>query len=164
MDLDSEAKATDKIKSNPKVFFAYSSRKRSHKANIGPLKTGNNYTSDSKKMAEILNNQYKDMFSYMKDTYPPLYDQDLPVPPLVDLNFSEDDLIGIMKKISPSSASGHDQFPSFLLKHFAQVLAKPLCILWRRSLDSGLMPEGIIKSIITPISVSSTKNHKYAQS
>ena len=149
---EEEERITSRIKENSKAFYSYVNRNRNVKSKIGPLKCGvNTYTSDSKKMAEILNKQYESMFSYILDTYPTMYNQPIQVPALQDIEFTRDDLIAKMKKISPSSASGLDEFPAYLLKNYAEELSVPLLIIWRRSLDSGLMPEGTLKSIITPI-------------
>ena len=151
MSEEAEERVTSKIKDNSKVFFSYVRKNMKLKAKIGPLKDCETYTSDSKRMAEILNSQYKDMFSYIKDSYPPMYNNPIQVPALDDIQFTKEDLIQVMKSIHPSSASRHDQFPAYLLKHYAEELSVPLEIMWRRSLDSGKMPEGILKSIITPI-------------
>ena len=56
-----------------------------------------------------------------------------------------------MKDINPDSAPGPDKFPAVLLHNHAEALAKPLLIIWRRSLDENKMPWESLISIITPI-------------
>ena len=91
------------------------------------------------------------MFSEVRPNYPEMFTSRLNVPKLEDIIFTKEEITDVLKNIKQSSASGFDNFPAYLLKHCASSLATPLLIMWRRSLDSGTMPEGIIKSIITPI-------------
>ena len=91
------------------------------------------------------------MFSEVRPNYPEMFTSRLNVPKLEDIIFTTEEITDVLKNIKQSSASGFDNFPAYLLKHCASSLATPLLIMWRRSLDSGTMPEGIIKSIITPI-------------
>ena len=54
-----EAKAIDAIKTNPKYFYSYAKKFAKTKSKIGPLLDENNqYTSSSKKMANLLANQF----------------------------------------------------------------------------------------------------------
>ena len=71
MSEEAEERVTSQIKDNSKVFFSYVRKYGKLKTKIGPLKGDETYTSDSKRMAEILNYQYKDMFCYIKDSYSP---------------------------------------------------------------------------------------------
>ena len=102
-------------------------------------------------MAEILSKQYLGAFSTplkdLSDIKFPQTDRD--IIPLTDFIISRDDLISAMRSIKSSSAPGPDCLPAFLYNHFADPLAEPLLIIWRKSLDSGLMPEGTLLSIVT---------------
>ena len=65
--VDEETKVAERIKSNPKAFYAHANKFRKTKAKIGPLKTDVNgtpeYTAGPQKMAEILSSQYESVFS-----------------------------------------------------------------------------------------------------
>lgn len=56
-----------------------------------------------------------------------------------------------MKSIKPKSAPGPDGIPAHLYNNYAEELATPVMMIWRRSLDTSIMPEGIMKAIITPV-------------
>ena len=60
---DEEKKVTEAIKVNPKYFYSYAKRHGKTKTKIGPLKDKNSFTTDSKKMADILQKQYQSVFS-----------------------------------------------------------------------------------------------------
>ena len=154
-----ERHVAERVQTNPKAFFAFANKYRTNKPKIGPLKSGETYESDAKRMAEIFSNQFQSIFSNPLDCYPEMYPQRLNIPKLDDLQFTRDDIIKSMEKVRPNSAAGHDRFPSFFLHHYAEALSVPIYIIWRRSLDSGEMPEGINKSVITPIHKNGTKSN-----
>ena len=56
-----------------------------------------------------------------------------------------------MKSMKISSAPGPDGFPSMVLHDYAQELAQCMCMLWRRSMDTQEMPDGINIAYVTPI-------------
>ena len=58
-----EAKALKEIKANPAIFFKHATSTRHTKVKTGPLKQGQTYESGPKKMADILSQQFKSVFS-----------------------------------------------------------------------------------------------------
>ena len=50
-----------------------------------------------------------------------------------------------------ASASGPDGVPAQLIKDYAEHLVKPMMTIWRKSLDSGILPEGTALALITLI-------------
>ena len=59
-----EQKAVQAIKRNPKYFFTYVKKFMRCKPDVGPLLDANNqFVTDSKKMANILSDQYASVFS-----------------------------------------------------------------------------------------------------
>ena len=56
-----------------------------------------------------------------------------------------------ISEISPTAAAGPDRFPAKLLKECKDVLSVPLHLIWRRSLDTGQVPQ-ILKTVhIIPV-------------
>lgn len=70
---------------------------------------------------------------------------------LFDIKFGEDDLIEAITEISPTSAAGPDRFPAMLLKQCKKTLAVPLHMIWRKSLDTGVIPQSVKTAHIIPI-------------
>eukprot|EP00111_Clytia_hemisphaerica_P013867 TCONS_00040826-protein len=66
-----EAEATSKIKSNPKFFYSYANRYSKSKPKVGPLidPDTKKLTNDPLLMANILQNQYKSVFTQPLQNY-----------------------------------------------------------------------------------------------
>ena len=137
---------------NSRDFYKYANKFRKTKDRVGPLKKGNNYESGPKQMAEILSEQYDSVFSTPKDNI-----NDLEMPQytntslLTDFQITRTALISAMQDIDSASTPGPDDLPAVFYNMFAEQLATPLMIIWRRSLDTGSMPETTLLAIITPI-------------
>ena len=160
--LQEESHAISKIKEDPRFFFKYANSKRKSKNRIGPLKTTKNnkpYIEDRPKaMAEILSNQYKSVFTLPKtdkqvlDPHSFFLSPTTPIgPSLLDIDFSVDDISTALSEINPDSSAGPDGWPAYILRHFNAVLAPNLYKLWRKSLDSGDMPDEVNLANISPI-------------
>ena len=148
-----ENKAINSIKKNSKYFFAYARKKAKVKTKIGPLLNANGeLTQRSKEMAEILSRQYVTVFSVPKPENIMQNDSDeVNVDIIPDLQVTEDDLIKASNELSKNAAPGPDGFPAVFLKQCKEELSIPLCILWRQSLDKGIVPDELKRSTITPI-------------
>lgn len=151
--IKKEADVINKIKSNPRAFFTYAKKKSKVITNIGPLLDKNNkLQSDPTKMSNILQDQYKTAFS---DPDSGQKDQPQPdtshVPDFSDISFSEEDIIKAINELGINSAPGPDKIPAKVIKECKEELAPALVILWRRSLDSGLIPEDLLSQTIIPI-------------
>ena len=68
-----------------------------------------------------------------------------------------EDIIKAIIKLSSISAAGPDGFPAIMLKKCASSLASALFLLYRKSLDSGLVPKSFKQSNIVPIFKSGDK-------
>ena len=100
-------------------------------------------------MANILSNQFKNAFSTPAHTVSGTSDE---ITPETDnLIFDESSIIKAIDEISTNSSPGPDRFPALLLKKCKHELAKPLDLLWRKSTDTGVIPEVLKISNITPI-------------
>ena len=72
-------------------------------------------------------------------------------PNLTDIEISEESLREAIKAIKASSAPGPDGVTAFFLKTYIDQLIYPIMKIWRTSLDTGKLPEGVAQAIITPI-------------
>ena len=145
-----ENKAVGAIATNSKYFFSYAQKRSKLRSTIGPLVDPNgDYITNPKKLANMFSKQYKSAFS-TPCQFPMNYGKDQPYS-LSDMIFNESDIIHAIDELSPNAAPGPDRFPAILLKKCKEVLAKPLYIIWRYSLDSGQIPPLLKWSVITPI-------------
>ena len=95
-----ELKAIKEINKNSKAFWRYANRKRKAKESIGPLRCGKGetYTSDEKRMAEILSQQYTSVFSEPLN-HSNLSNLKLPKVQLDGIIFSKEDIQSAMVDI-----------------------------------------------------------------
>ena len=145
-----EDRAVEAIKSNPKYFYSFASRNRKTHSNIGPLEDADgNHTSDQKVMANILSSQYKSAFSTPTQNH----GAHTTPPPTVlsDVEFNENQITAAIDEISSNSAAGPDRFPAIFLKKCKEEVSKPIYLIWRKSLDTGDIPDFLKISNITPI-------------
>ena len=147
-----EEKILNKIKTNPKVFYAYAKRKSSIKCKIGPLKDScGKLHTDAQKMANILQQQYKRVFSDPDENTDFNTSESNEYSGIESMHLTEEDFTKAIDLIPSNSASGPDKFPIRILKECKQELSKPLCIIWRQSLETGEIPHKYLEQTIVPI-------------
>ena len=145
-----ERRAVEKIKSNSKYFYTYAKKRAKLFVPIGPLANDEGkLVSNSAGMAEILSNQYRKVFSRPAPITLNLLNQ--PQNSISDISFNERSIVRAIDELSNNSAPGEDRFPAVFLKSCKHQLAKPLYLIWRRSLDCGEIPQMLKQSTITPI-------------
>ena len=153
-----EENAVKKIHEKPQEFFKYANQTKRNKTKIGPLKLGEFYYSGPQQMAQILSDQYKSVFIEPKENYENIKYKKTQVTPISEIRMTKEMFIEAMKSIDPSSSPGPDGVPAYIYHHFAEELANPVMRIWQQSLNSGIMPEGIILAIIVPILKSTDKS------
>ena len=147
-----ENKAIDAIKKNSKYFFSYAKKKSKIKSKIGPLLNDNGkLTQRSKEMAEILSDQYVKVFSKPRTVITIPNEKSNETNEISDIHIKPDDLIKAINELSQSAAAGPDGFPALLLKQCKEELSIPLCILWQKSMEKGIVPDKLKRCTITPI-------------
>lgn len=147
-----EASVLEKIKTNPKAFYTYANQKRKIKCRIGPLKNkAGKLHSNPKEMADILQSQYKTVFSDPETDTNINIETNNQYPGIDTIDFCEEDFIEAINLIPPNSASGPDKFPIKIIKECKHELAKPLYIIWKRSLETGEIPDKYLEQTIVPI-------------
>ena len=153
-----ENKAVSAIKKNSKYFFTYARKYSKVFTGIGPfLDTAENIVTCSTRMAEMLSEQYRSVFSVPKEKLKLpeeiFTDRENPTDrtTLLDVQFDEEDIAKAIGEVSPTAAAGPDRFPAILLKQCRTVLSRPLFIIWRKSLDTGQIPRFLKTAHIIPI-------------
>ena len=68
-----------------------------------------------------------------------------------DIEFSVKNIEDAISEISATAAAGPDRFPAILLKQCKSQLAKPLFIIWRTSMDSGVIPNTVVPATAGPL-------------
>ena len=149
-----EIKAIEQMKSNPKMFYTYMKKFSKSDSKIGPLADDEgNIHSDAKAKAEILQKQYTKVFSNPDNASTDHLSKpdELQYPTLEDIEFTMDDVKKAIDSIPNFAAPGPDKLPATLLKSCKEQLAYPIYKLWRKSLDTGDIPEVLKDQGIIPI-------------
>ena len=152
---DKELKAVQSIKKNAKFFFSYAKQFAKVKSFVGPLKDGDSIVADKKGMAELLASQFFSVYS-SKDILPEA-DSFFNVTAAMNqcsmnnILFNEDDFIEALDSLKPFTGPDPHGFPSIYLKTCKLAFAKPLTIMWKRSMTEGYIPECFKKTDIFPL-------------
>ncbi|XP_068227731.1 uncharacterized protein [Palaemon carinicauda] len=148
-----EEVAVGKVKSNPKYFYSYAKRFSRQKQTISMLfDESNNICTDPQLIANILQTQFKSVFSDPRDV--DIAAADFTPPTITErfedsqLLFSEGDVISAIDDMKADSAPGPDGIPSVLLKSCKHALARPIFILWSQSYESGVVPSFYKNSLL----------------
>ena len=107
--------------------------------------------SGPKKMAEILSTQYQSVFSTPRTDLSNINMREYLFDHLMDIDITDNQIREAVKSMSSSSSPGPDGIPALFYKEFIEELIYPIQKIWRTSLDTGKLPEGIALAIITPI-------------
>ena len=148
-----EERMLEQIKTNPKVLYAHAKRKKMSKNSIGPLEGEDGQLYDDPKiMANLLQKQYKSVFSN-PETDTDLNNENHPEndSSLEDIEFTEEHIVKAINLIPNHSAGGPDKFPACIFKECKSEIAKPLYMIWRKSLDTGIIPHKYLQQCIIPI-------------
>lgn len=149
--LQEEARAVNSIKRNSK----YAKRFSKTFNQIGPLKDkSGNFIYENQKIANLLSDQYKSVFSKPETHLPPvnqLFPDNCSADKLTDIPYTINDLIAAIDELSNTAASGPDYVAAILLKNTKHELAPALYVLWRKCLDEGITPYKLKQPEIVPI-------------
>ena len=149
---NNEAKAIDNIKRNPKYFYTYARSKSKIKTQIGPFENEEKIVTNPLEKAEMLKNQFDSVFEKSNpEEYSEIEYFSQSESCLHNIFISENDIATKIKELRPSAAAGPDEIPALLLKNCVNALKAPLCKIFQKTLDSGVIPSALKKGIITPI-------------
>ena len=156
-----ENQAVLNMRSNPKAFYSFAKSRQKTKSGIGPFidPDSGSPNPDPAFAASELSKQYSSVF------VPPRAEWKVTDPKeffnftntldneseLVDIAFTEADIMRACAELKSDSAAGADGIPSSLLKLCRRELARPLYLLWRSSLDHGSVPSDLLLVIICPV-------------
>ena len=153
-----EEQAVLNMKENPKSFFSFAKKRQKTKSRIGPFIDPSTGAPNSNPdfAANLLSDQYKSVFSeprpeWLVDNVKEFFTRDAGGPSLPDIQFSESDIEFACQELSCSSAPGPDGLPASLLKTCRRELSKPLYILWRASMDHGVIPPDLLLVMVCPV-------------
>ena len=140
----------DRFKENPKLLHSYISSKKSNPSSVGPLKLpSGKLCSDPLAMAECLASSFSSVFCKVAPTcQEPHQVHDGHINPV---NVSVEGVEARLLSLDSSTAMGPDGIHPLVLKNCAKQLARPLSVIFQRSLSEGLVPKAWKRSVVIPI-------------
>ena len=124
---------------NKKPFWKYLRVQKQEDFGISALKSNGKMFTDRKSISEILNTQFKSVFTKKTSCKIP----ELPgvtFPSIKDLKITEFGVFKLLDKIDVSKASGPDCIPGRILQNLARQLAPVLHFIFEQSLNTGDLP------------------------
>jgi hypothetical protein len=128
--------------------------------NIPPLFENNNYITNFKEKAVLFN-------SYFAAQCRPL-NIDSVLPPfapltencITDVNFTEGDIVSVIKKLDVKKAHGHDGISIAMLKLCPNEVAKPLNLIFKKCISTGEFPDLWKLANVQPVHKKNSRQEK----
>lgn len=134
-----------------KRFWSYVKQSRKDYTGVSTLKhQGQSYSTPIEK-ANVLNNQFKSVFTHEKRITRSLLPQHRQHPTIGDINITEPGVHKLLSKLKIHKACGPDDIGPRILKELADVTAPMLTSIFRKSYQTGELPADWKSANVTPI-------------
>ena len=67
------------------------------------------------------------------------------------INFTDDDILKIIRSLKINKAHGHDDISIRMIKIYDKAILEPLSIIYKNCIDTGIFPDSWKKSNIVPV-------------
>ena len=155
---DFERNLTKEAKENPKKIWKYINSRSKLKVGIGELYTDPNdtkshKTNNNKEKANILNDFFQSVFTNEPEgEVPSLGDKTKTgKKPWMKLKICRDNIAKILKSLKPDKSPGMDNINPRLLRETAEEIAKPLQLIFNKSLEERRIPTDWKKAKVSAI-------------
>ena len=141
---------------NNKPFWKYIKARRNDNIGVAAIKNNGILYHDSKTKAELLNHQFKSVFTMDDDT------DHLPTmshpkyPNIENITISIEGVEKLLDNINIHKASGPDKVPNIILKTCSKEISPALANIFQQSLDTGTLPNDWRNANISPIFLKAT--------
>lgn len=142
------------IHSNIKLFFAYTKSQKQTNTYPTEFEFNGVQTSENGQICELFRTFFQSTFT--EPPYPHSARYEAPNipnerPNINCLPFSENEIVHMLKSLDINKNGGPDAIPNIFLKSTAAYIAKPLKIIFNKSLISGVFPNEFKMANVTPI-------------
>ena len=109
---------------------------------ILPLNVGNNLVTDFKEKARLFNEYFASKCTPITDysSLPSLFNLKS-TPNLSVVNFTDDDILKIIRSLSINKAYDYDDISIRMIKICDKATLEPLSIIYKNSIDTGMFPD-----------------------
>ena len=143
-----------------KKFWSFIKHKKSDNIGISPLKVGGKLASSAFDKATALNDQFQSVFSKKRpltlkqSAEKVLMNNNLvkcPYSSISTIKINTDGVIKLLQKLKPNKAAGPDKMKPLVMRETAENIAPGLAAIFRKSLETGIVPEDWRTAHVTPI-------------
>ena len=108
-------------------------------------------TETEQEKVDILNKFFSSIFTKDDETSVPLIDKQSSGSVLIDIDITEQMVLETLQSLKPSKSPGPDSLHPKVLREIAAQTANPLSIMFRASLQTGLIPDTCKLAHVTAI-------------
>ena len=136
---------------NNKSFWKYVKAKRNDNIGVAALKDNGTLHHDSKTKANLLNRQFKSVFtkSDENDSLPTV--KNCNYPSIENITINVKGVENLLSSLKVNKASGPDNIPNMILKTCSKELSPALTNIFQQSLDTGTLPRDWKNANVCPI-------------
>ena len=146
-----EHKLAQDIKTNPRAFYAYARSKTTIREDVLMVKKSDGQLTETlRETCEEMNEQFQKVFNKTDGIAPPRIDC-LSQNKLLNCDVDAAKVEHLLRQLKTPSAPGPDGVDPIVLRSCAKSLAKPLSIIFKKSLDAGRLPKDWSRANVSPI-------------
>ena len=137
-----------------KKFYSFIKHNKSENCGVSPLKSDGITYTDPKDKSNILNEQFKSVFSHPQPLSLKQICKNMVNPPahsMPTIDITVEGVDKLLRGLCPSKASGPDQISPRVLKELHHEVAPILCKIFKSSLETGIVPLDWKRAIIAPV-------------
>ena len=135
---------------NSKPFWRYIKSQRQDRCGVSPLLHVGQLHSDSRRKAEILNQQFCSVFTDEDTaTLPKL--EGPPTTPMNNIEITQFSITKLLRELNVDKAPGPDELPNLLLKNAAKEISPFLTDIFEHSIRTGKLPDEWVKANVAPV-------------
>lgn len=151
---------------NPGYFWSYVNTKSRSKGMPNCLKYNNTLFNTGSSICEAFSKHFQSSFldsgnnaqnnSSSSGAEAPLFS---PYSSDISTVYVDENLVfNLLNKLDPNKPAGPDHMPSYFLLRCAKSISKPISIIFKRSLEEGVVPVAWKKAFVTPVHKKGPKN------
>ena len=150
---DYEKALISTFKKEPKKLYSYLRDKMRIKEGVAQMERVNgDLTKSDEETATVLNDFFTSVYTKEPDAVLPEFEDKLDeIGHVTDVNITEEKVRSKLKQLKENKSPGPDAIHPRVLKECFDEFAKPLCLLFRKSLDEGNLPLDRKEVNVTPI-------------
>ena len=135
---------------NRNRFWRYIKSRKADNIGVSPIRDEGRLQSHPRKKAELLNRQFKSVFTQEDASNIP--EPSGPAqPPIEELSIENKGVQKLLERINPSKASGPDAIPNRVLKEAAEEISPILTAIFKQSIEQEQLPSDWKKAYVTPV-------------